>query len=191
MYVNNSHKFGKPLNIIYPGEYYVTGEDEFIGTLLGSCVAVCLFDPEKKIGGMNHYMLPGRISEADVFNDENARYGIAAITTLLSEIIKAGASRDNLKSKIFGGGNIIKFLDISGKSSLIPSDNVRLAKLFMEIEDIPILAFDTGFDYTRKLIFDVWSGRVFMRKIRKDNVNSIVSLRDEDVLIQNIQESMK
>lgn len=190
MYVNNSHKFGKSLKIIYPGEYYVSGEDECIGTLLGSCVAVCLHDPEKFIGGMNHYMLPGRISDADVFNDVNARYGIAAINTLLSEMLKKGASRGSLKAKIFGGGNIIKFLNMSGKSSLIPSDNVRLAKLFMEIEDIPILATDTGEDYTRKLIFDVKSGKVFLRKIRKEDINSVVSLRDEDVLIHNIHETI-
>ena len=186
MHVNVRHKLGKNLNIIYPGEYYITGEDELIGTLLGSCVSVCLHDPENKIGGMNHFMLPGKISKTDIFTDDNARYGIAAINKIVSEIITRGASRKHLTAKIFGGGNIIKFLNISGKQSLIPSDNVRVAKLFMEIEDIPILGLDVGEDYTRKVIFDVHSGKVYLRKIKGGVVNEIVSKRDEDELIQNI-----
>ena len=186
MHVNVRHKLGKNLNIIYPGEYYITGEDELIGTLLGSCVSVCLHDPENKIGGMNHFMLPGKISKTDIFTDDNARYGIAAINKIVSEIITRGASRKHLTAKIFGGGNIIKFLNLSGKQSLIPSDNVRVAKLFMEIEDIPILGLDVGEDYTRKVIFDVHSGKVYLRKIKGGVVNEIVSKRDEDELIQNI-----
>lgn len=187
MHVNVRHRLGKNLNIIYPGEYYITGKDELIGTLLGSCVSVCLHDPENKIGGMNHFMLPGRINKHDIFSDENARYGIASITKIVSEILSKGAVRRNLTAKIFGGGNIIKFLSISGKKSLIPSDNVRVAKLFMEIEDIPILGIDVGENYTRKIIFDVSTGRVYLRKIKSVELNDIVSIRDEEELINNIK----
>lgn len=190
MHVNVRHKLGKNLNIIYPGEYYITAEDELIGTLLGSCVSVCLHDPENKIGGMNHFMLPGKISKNDIFADDNARYGIAAINRIVTEIIARGASRKHLTAKIFGGGNIINFLNISGKQSLIPSDNVRVAKLFMEIEDIPILGLDVGEHYTRKIIFDVHSGKVYLRKIKGGTVNDIVSKRDEDELIQNIAKQL-
>ena len=191
MHVNVRHRIGKNLNIIYPGEYYITGKDELIGTLLGSCVSVCLHDPENKIGGMNHFMLPGKITKADVFSDENARYGISAINKIVSEILNLGASRKNLTAKIFGGGNIIKFLNISGKKSFIPADNVRLAKLFMEIEDIPILGLDVGEDFTRKIIFDVYSGKVYLRKIKGGVVNNIISQRDEQELIQNIEKQLK
>jgi chemotaxis protein CheD len=190
VHVNVRHKLGKNLNIIYPGEYYITGEDELIGTLLGSCVSVCLHDPENKIGGMNHFMLPGKISKNDIFADDNARYGIAAINRIVTEIISRGASRKHLTAKIFGGGNIINFLNISGKQSLIPSDNVRVAKLFMEIEDIPILGLDVGENFTRKIIFDVSTGKVYLRKIKGGTVNEIVSKRDEDELIQNIAKQM-
>jgi len=187
VHVNVRHKLGKNLNIIYPGEYYVTGKDELIGTLLGSCVSVVLYDSENKIGGMNHFMLPGKISKSDVFSDDNARYGITAINTIVSEVVKRGASRKHLTAKIFGGGNIVKFLNMSGKRSLIPSDNVRVAKLFMEIEDIPIVALDVGENYTRKIIFDVNTGKVYLRKIKAGVVNEIVSRRDEEELIQNIE----
>lgn len=190
MYINTRQKLGKKLVIIHPGEYYTSAEDEFIGTLLGSCVSICLYDEEKKIGGMNHFMLPGKISNNDIFADDNAKYGIAAINTLISEIVAKGASRRNLTSKIFGGGNIIKFLNFSGKKSLIPADNARVAKLFMEIEDIPILAMDIGEDYTRKIIFDVSSGKVFLRKIKSGVVNNMISQRDEDVLIRNVEKQL-
>ncbi len=185
------HRLGKNLNIIYPGEYFITGEDELIGTLLGSCVSVCLHDSENRIGGMNHFMLPGKISKADIFNDDNARYGIAAINRIISEIIAAGALRKNLTAKIFGGGNVIRFLNMTGKKSLIPSDNVRVAKLFMEIEDIPIVGLDVGEDYARKIIFDIETGKVFMRKFRSGEVNDIVTVRDEDVLIDNFLTRME
>jgi chemotaxis protein CheD len=148
---------------------------------------VVLHDPVNKIGGMNHFMLPGRISTNDIFSDDNARYGITAINTIVAEVVKKGASRKNLTAKIFGGGNIIKFLNMSGKKSLIPSDNVRVARLFMEIEDIPIVASDVGDNYTRKIIFDVDSGKVYLRKIQGGVVNEILSLRDEDELIHNIE----
>jgi len=187
VHVHAKHKLGKNLNIIYPGEYYITNKDELIGTLLGSCVSVCLHDPENKIGGMNHFMLPGKISKADIFSDDNARYGIASINKIVSEIVAKGASKNHLTAKIFGGGNIIKFLNISGKQSLIPSDNIRVAKLFMEIEDIPIVALDVGEDYTRKIIFDVSSGKVYLRKFKGGTVNDIVIKRDEEALIHNIE----
>ena len=182
MHVNVRHKLGKNLNIIYPGEYYISGKDEFIGTLLGSCVSVCLHDPVNKIGGMNHFMLPGRISSTDIFSDDNARYGITAINAIISEILSTGASRKNLTAKIFGGGNILKLVNTSGKASIIPTDNVRVAKLFMEIEDIPITAIDVGDEYTRKIIFDVESGKVYLRKIKRGEVNKIVSMREDSLL---------
>lgn len=190
MHVNLRHRLGKNLVIIYPGEYYITGKDELVGTLLGSCVSVCLHDAENKIGGMNHFMLPGKISKTDVFTDDNARYGIAAINRIVSEILSRGAVRKNLTAKIFGGGNVIKFLNMTGKKSLIPSDNIRVAKLFMEIEDIPIISLDVGEDYTRKIIFDVNSGKVYLRKFKGGEVNEEVSKRDEDELFQNISEQL-
>ena len=182
MHVNSRHKLGKKLNIIYPGEYYITGDDEYIGTLLGSCVSICLHDPENKIGGMNHFMLPGRISDTDIFNDSNARYGITAINTLVSEVIVKGASRKYLTAKIFGGGNIMKVLNTKTRSSMIPADNVRVAKLFMEIEDIPIAAIDVCSYYTRKIIFAVDTGKVYLRKIKGGELNKMVSLREETLL---------
>lgn len=161
MYIRNSYKFGKKIKIINAGEYYVSREDELIGTLLGSCVAVCLYDSHSMISGMNHFMLPGRISKVDIFQDRSAKYGIIAIRELINAMEKNGAQHKHLSAKVFGGGNTI---DIERKIHTIPEDNVRLAKILLEIEDIPIVEADTHGLYTRKLLMDVISGKVYLKK---------------------------
>lgn len=173
------HKLGKSLTIIYPGEYYVTDSDELIGTLLGSCVAVCLHDNVKKIGAMNHFMLPGKINDRDLPDDDYTRYGLASMIKIIWEMLERGAARENLTARIFGGGNIIKSLNTRERPSMISSDNVRMAKLMLEMEDIPIVGMDVGSDYTRKIIFDVDSGRVYLRKIQGTEISKLVMERDQ------------
>ena len=166
MYIRNSQKYGKPIKIIHPGEFYVSDGDEIIGTLLGSCIAVCLHDPTRGVSGMNHFMLPGRISGTDIVKDKTAKYGITAINKLITALEKLGADRERLAAKIFGGGDV---LDGVIASSTIPADNVRLAKVMMEMEDIQIEQIDAGGIFTRKILMDVKSGNVYLKKsTRKD-----------------------
>src|SRR5271157_1725933 len=107
MYIPRVDRLGKKVKIIQPGEYHVSAEDEMIGTLLGSCVSVCLHDPVTQVSGMNHFMLPGRIVQADIFQDRTARYGITAINELLAQMEAAGAFRERMTAKVFGGGHVI------------------------------------------------------------------------------------
>jgi chemotaxis protein CheD len=51
METNNSH-------FLYPAALFASSQPYVINTILGSCVAVCLWDPVYKVGGMAHYMLP-------------------------------------------------------------------------------------------------------------------------------------
>jgi chemotaxis protein CheD len=177
MYVRQSTKFGKDVKIIHPGEYYITDENEIIGTLLGSCVSVCLIDTKRHSGGMNHFMLPGRISKRDIFSDKKAKYGITAINKLLLAMLENGSSKADLVAKIFGGGHVLE----SGDSShMIPGDNVRLAKLMMEIEDIPIKEIDVGGNYTRKLLLDVKSGKVYLKKTTRKDVYEEIEKLERD-----------
>ncbi len=175
MYVRHSLKFGKEITIIHPGEYYVSEDDEFIGTLLGSCVAVCLFDEEKSIAGMNHFMLPGKISGNDIFSDRSARYGITAINKLIESMKQNGASGKDLAAKIFGGGHV---MSAGGESVTIPDENVKLARVMMEIEDIPIKDQDVGGNFTRKLLMDVKTGKVYLKKTDKTEILKTVNERD-------------
>lgn len=178
MYISNNTKFGKDIKIIHPGEYYVSDENELVGTLLGSCVAVCIIDIEQKVAGMNHFMLPGRITARDIFSDKKAKYGITAINKLMSAMQKKGCRKEHLVAKIFGGGHVLDSMKES--SSSISDDNVRLAKLMMEMEDIPITDSDTGGAYTRKLLLDIKTGKVYLKKsTRKDIVEEIEKQEQE------------
>ena len=177
MYVRHSGKYNKPIKIIHPGEYYISDENELIGTLLGSCVAVCIFDPVAKIAGMNHFMLPGRISSSDIFADRSARYGITAINELISSISQRGGVKGRFVSKIFGGGHMI---DVENKSSTIPLDNIRLAKVMMEMEDIHIAKIDVGGNFTRKLLMDATNGKVYLKKTTREDVLRTVATREKE-----------
>jgi chemotaxis protein CheD len=161
MHIRKSSKYGKRVRVINAGEFYTSADNELIGTLLGSCVAVCLYDRVKRISGMNHFMLPGRISKADIFQDRSAKYGIVAMNKLLERLKELGAERGNIVAKIFGGGSVLEF---ERKIITIPDENVRLAKILLEMEDIPIAELDTGGKFTRKVMMDVQSGRVYLKK---------------------------
>jgi chemotaxis protein CheD len=185
MFNRKLSKYGKPVRIIHAGEYYISAGDEFIGTLLGSCVAVCLHDPEHHLSGMNHFMLPGRISKADIFQDRTARYGVTAMNNLLDEMISRGARKELLIAKIFGGGSV---LDLERKTNTIPVDNVRLAWVLLEMEDIPVAETDTGGIYTRKLMMDVHSGKVYLRRSRNRRVFERVSSEQFKFVKRDLQQ---
>jgi len=175
MYVRNSIKYAKEIKIIHPGELYASNEDELIGTLLGSCIAVCLIDIEHGVSGMNHFMLPGRISDRDIFADRSARYGITAMNQLLLEVEKLGARHSSLIAKVFGGGHV---MDIN--SNGIPMDNIRLARVYLEIEDIHIESINVGDNYTRKVLLDVKTGKVFLKKTTRDDVYLAVKEQEDE-----------
>ena len=97
-------------------------------TILGSCIAVCMWDPVKCVGGMNHFLLPG-----DCGNSESAmRFGVNAMELLVNELSKAGATRSDLKAKIFGGAKMYT----GGKD--IGRLNAECAEWFLKAEDIDI-----------------------------------------------------
>lgn len=183
MYLRSSSKYGKEVKIIHPGEYYVSVRDEMIGTLLGSCIAVCIIDLKNGISGMNHFMLPGRITEKDIFADKTARYGITAINSLIDDLEKNGADRKNFISKIFGGGHVLG--TVTGINA-IPGDNIRLARIMMEIEDIPIISSDVGENFTRKLLMDVKTGKVYLKKTTRQDVIDEINKRDIDYVKRSL-----
>ncbi len=143
----------RPKHFLYPGVIYINPEPYLITTILGSCVAVCLYDPILKIGGMNHYMLP-------LWNGQglaSPRYGNIAIKKIIDNIESLGSSRSNLKAKIFGGAEIIS-TNIS--QFMIGERNISIAKDLLHEENIPIVASSVGGKYGRKIIFDTYNGEV-------------------------------
>jgi chemotaxis protein CheD len=149
------------------GEYYVSLKGEIIYTLLGSCVATCLFDRERKIGGMNHFLLPGMVHPDEIFTSEVGRYGMYAMELLIGELIKSGARRERLEAKVFGGGNVLKFRASDGD---ITGSNVRFATKFLELEGIAPSSQDVGGNKGRKILFFSDSAKVLLKRFDVETV---------------------
>ncbi len=142
---------------VLPGEFFVSDEEIAIQTVLGSCIAACLWDGQRKLGGMNHFMLPdGNADEA-----ASGRYGVFAMELLINELLKRGASKPALKAKVFGGGAVMR-----GFTSLnVGEKNARFVESFLATERIPIVSRDLNDVYPRKVVFFPSSGRALMKKL--------------------------
>jgi chemotaxis protein CheD len=140
---------------IIQGENHVASEpDVLIGTLLGSCIAVCLHDAQARIGGMNHFLL-GEPSAATRNNaQELQQYGIHAMELLINAMMQRGAARSRLRAHLYGGGNIVRGLGAIGSS------NAKFALRFMATEGIEIGHTDMGGNQARRVEFMPFLGKV-------------------------------
>ena len=145
---------------IHIGGVYASERPTIIKTLLGSCVAVCLHDPQRAVGGMNHFMLPRGDGDGD--DAEAGRFGVHAMDLLIGAIMKAGGDRRRLVAKVFGGANV---LDLSGPVVDVPRRNIDFAKTFLEEEGIPVLSADVGGRYPRQIRFHTATGRAFVKRV--------------------------
>ncbi len=148
---------------ILPGEYYATMQDEVITTVLGSCVSACIHDPQARVGGMNHFMLPepsvngGRWGHTAA--GRSARYGSDAMEQLVNTVLKAGGDRQRLQVKIFGGGRIL-----SGMTD-IGARNIEFVRRYLEDESLALTAEDVGGGTPRQIRFYPVTGRVQVRRL--------------------------
>ena len=159
---------------ILPGEYFVTARDLVIVTVLGSCVSACIRDREKRIGGMNHFMLADCATCGDLLS-ASARYGAFAMEILINHLLKMGARRDRLEAKVFGGGRVMESL----ASSQVGDKNARFVRHYLKNEGIPLVAEDLLDIYPRKVYFFPASGRVLVKKLVRVHNETIVQRERE------------
>jgi chemotaxis protein CheD len=158
---------------ILPGEYYFTGKPMMIVTVLGSCVAACIRDRVSGIGGMNHFMLPD--GESGGASASSMRYGSYAMEVLIDQLLKAGARRENLEAKVFGGGNVLR-----GFSSInVGERNARFVRDYLRTVNIRILAEDLNDIHPRKVYFFPETGKVLVKKLIQLNNYTLVR-REQD-----------
>jgi chemotaxis protein CheD len=129
-----------------------------VTTILGSCVAVCLYDREMRVGGMNHYLLPHAVT-GDRFA---ARFGTVAVDRLVERMLELRTDPRRLQAKVFGGACIVG--NTRGGKSL-GTQNAELAFACLERWNIPVVAHDVEGARGRKLIFHSDDGVVWVRKI--------------------------
>lgn len=148
---------------LLPGEYYYTDKEMVIVTVLGSCVSACIRDRVKGIGGMNHFMLPDPGGDGESPVSPSMRYGTYAMEILINDLLKAGAKRENLEAKVFGGGNVLK-----GFNSInVGERNAQFVRNFLRAERMRIVAEDLNDIHPRKVYFFPRTGKVLVRKIRE------------------------
>lgn len=153
-----------PAAKLLPGEVYVSNQGEMIVTVLGSCVAACIRDRVRGVGGMNHFMLPEQsehstMRSSDAVRIEN-RYGNWAMEFLINEIIKLGGDKRNFEIKIFGGGKVLDAMTDIGQR------NVLFVRDFLRREGLSIAAQDVGSVYPRKVLYFPDTGAVKVRKLK-------------------------
>jgi chemotaxis protein CheD len=147
---------------VLPGEFFVSDEDIAIQTVLGSCVAACLWDPGRRVGGMNHFMLP----EGGSDDAASGRYGVFAMELLINELLKRGATRGTLKAKVFGGGAVMRGFTTMN----VGERNARFVEKFLATEKIPIVSRDLLDVYPRKVVFYPTTGKALMKKLPVTNI---------------------
>lgn len=157
----DSH-FGRPGVKLLPNEFYTTGDDIVLMTVLGSCVAACLHDPYAGIGGMNHFMLPDDGTDPSAAASESMRYGAYAMEVLINELIKAGGRRERFEAKVFGGAAVL-----AGMTTINIGDrNADFVRRYLALERIRITAEDLQGVHPRKVAFMPHTGRAMVKKLR-------------------------
>lgn len=147
---------------IFAGDWYVSNsENEMISTILGSCVAACVRDPLIKVGGMNHFLLPGNNMIMDRADSDAARYGVFAMESLINGVLKLGGRKDRLEIKVFGGGNV------TNNSAAIGSKNAGFIREFLRKEGFSNFFENLEGEHPRRVHYYPATGKVMMRLLRR------------------------
>jgi chemotaxis protein CheD len=181
-----SHYQGQPRVIIDPGECYVTKKDEIISTLLGSCVAACLYDPVNRVIGMNHFLLAQQhpAHNAALLGSEGGRYGIHAMELLINQMLKQGAQRPNIKAKAFGGGDVLKLGNRSRGGASIGAINCEFITTFLKTEHIPLVASGLGGQIGRNIFFLANDFSVYVKNIEHVEEQAVIKM-EQRFLVKN------
>ena len=149
-------------HFLYPAALFAEQEPHMVDTILGSCVAVCLYDPKRKIGGINHYMLP--------FWNGNGlaspKYGNIAIQKLIEKMLSYGSKPADLQAKVFGGGEVV---ETQSNLFKIGERNIEIAMQTLKEHRIKITGQSVGGKNGRKIRFNTETGVVLMKLIQKTN----------------------
>ncbi len=153
---------------ILPGQVHAARSGA-VTTVLGSCVSTCLWDPLERIGGMNHFMLPGDNAGPDSPWAASARFGVYAMEVLINEMIHLGADRRRLVAKVFGGARLLagfERLDVGAKNS-------EFVLQFLRTEGIRVLAQDLLDVCPRKVHFFVDTGKVQVKRLSLSPIETV------------------
>jgi len=155
-----------------------------IETVLGSCVAACLYDPVSRIGGMNHILLPGN-PDIQHYSD-NARYGINAMELLINRITDLGGYGQRIVAKVFGGSHLFPSISKENGTGI---KNITFVMEFLKREKIKVISKNTGGHDSRRIYFHTDTGDVFLKRINSVHYSKIVM--KERKYLEKIKDEIK
>jgi len=147
-------------NFLHPSSMRVSKDPQWVTTVLGSCVAVCFIDRKRKIGGINHYMLPYWNGDGL----ESPKFGNVAILQLLKKMLDFGSNKEDIVCKIFGGGEV---LGEQNSVFNVGKRNIELAFRMVSDLGISITGSSTGGKMGRKIHFNTGTGEVLQKYLVK------------------------
>jgi len=151
---------------VLPGEFFVHDEDILIMTTLGSCIAACLWDRNRRVGGINHFLLPEAGSGTD-----SGRYGAFAMDLLIGELVKRGATRSSMEAKVFGGGAVINGMNTIN----VGERNTAFVLDYLRTERITVVSKDVEGIHPRKVCFLPASGRAMVKRLASANTEAMAA----------------
>ncbi|MFA5329933.1 MAG: chemotaxis protein CheD [Prolixibacteraceae bacterium] len=141
---------------------YLSTDSQWITTVLGSCVAVCFYDITKKIGGMNHFMLPFWNGEGL----ESPKFGNVAIKQLFQKMLDFGSKKEDIVCKIFGGAEMLsEYISVFN----VGKRNIELAHQVVAEIGIAVVSSSTGGKLGRIIYFNTETGEVLQKYLVKSN----------------------
>jgi chemotaxis protein CheD len=159
------HLHIRPLDVVLePGQFHFGNTDLRIGTLLGSCVAITMWHPRTRLGGMCHFLLPRRSSSARTDNQPlDGRYGDEALEMFMREIQRAGTFPEDYQVKLFGGGDQFPGYRDRGHPIDVPGLNIDSGLALLEGYGLTVRAKHVGGSGPRQIVLDLANGHVWVR----------------------------
>ena len=148
----------QPDAYVHPGALLVSAEAIALMTILGSCVAVCIWDGKRGVGGLGHHVLP----EGDGELPSSLRYGSVAVPELIRRIVALGGQPERLRAKLFGGATLAP--SSRRGAGQLAAQNVEVARRLLAASAVPIVSEDVCGERSRKLIFEVADGTAWVRR---------------------------
>jgi len=166
---------GMAAKTISIGDVYASEKPTAVRTVLGSCVAACLWDPQTGVGGMNHILLPGGGTGADA---ASSRYGVHAMELLINSVMQKGGDRRRLRAKIFGAAHVLQQINYAGSVS---ERNAQFIKDFLASESIPVVGSRLGGNTALEVVFHTHDGKALVRAVRGSTVGEVANAEQKYV----------
>ena len=144
---------------LIPGKIFAAAQPFAISTIVGSGVALCLWDSARNIGGANHFILP----EGPEDSANATRYANVANPALLKRVLELGAQLNSLEARIFGGS--LPGVTFSSGGDCLGDRNVQAVTHFLKMNSIRLVQSEVGGTQGRKLVFHTDDGRVWSEQL--------------------------